>query len=520
MPSASAPSVLVIDDDHDFRSVVCDELAHAGYAVKEATGGREGVQQLEQSDVDVVLLDVQMPDLNGREVLRAARHAGVRSEVVVMTAYPQLETAIACLRAGVFDLLEKPVPPKTLITTLGHAVDRSRLQLATALYRASAAILGVHNPEDLPQLIVETAMKALEADDASLMIPDAAGALTIAYSKGLPLDVRRSTRVALGEGIAGRVAQDRQPALLVGVPSDDGRFAGVRGDPDRVQSSIVFPLATADHLVGVLNLNRAPRRKPFREADLELASIFASQALLALENVDLVRRLVHTERLAFVGRLAAELSHEVNNPTSFVIANLEYIAEAVAGLQSSDDLRESAVEALEGARRIARVVQDMKGLLRGEERPPAPVDLNGAVRFAARMTSRQLQPVTVHSSLAPSLTVMGDEVRLGQVFLNLLVNAAHAVAGKPEPRVSIATERFGSLVRATVSDNGSGIARRDLGRIFDTFFTTKPVGMGSGLGLSISREIVHRHGGEISVASDEGLGSTFTVTLPAASSVD
>lgn len=514
----SAPSVLVIDDDHDFRSVVCDELAHAGYAVSEANGGREGVRQLEQGDVDVVLLDVQMPDLNGREVLRAARHAGVRSEVVVMTAYPQLETAMECLRAGVFDLLEKPVAPKTLLATLGHAVDRGRLQRTTALYQASAAILGVHNPEDLPQLIVETAMKALEADDASLMIPDGTGALTLAYSKGLPREVRRATRVALGEGVAGRVAQDRQPALLLGAPSDLPRFAGVRGDPDRVRSSIVIPLATADHLVGVLNLNRAQGRKPFREADLELASIFASQALLALENVDLVRRLLHTERLAFVGRLAAELSHEVNNPTSFVIANLEYLAEAVAGLPSNEDLRESALEALEGARRIARVVQDMKALLRGEERPPALVDLNGAVRFALRMTSRQLQRVALHSSLAPGVTVTGDEARLGQVFLNLLVNAAHAVAGRPEPRVSISTERFGSVVRATVSDNGSGIARCDLGRIFDAFFTTKSAGMGSGLGLSISREIVHRHGGEISVESREGNGSTFTVTIPAATS--
>ena len=513
----SAPAtVLVIDDDPDLRSVVREELTRAGYGVTEAAGGHEAVEMLRETDVDVVLLDVQMPGLNGRDVLREARNLGMRSEVVVMTAYPQLDVAIDCLRAGVFDLLEKPFPPKSLLATLGHAVERGRLHRTTALYQATAGIFAAHDPEALPQVIVETAMRALEADDASLMLPDGAGGLIIAYSHGLPEAVRRATRVRLGEGISGRVGQDRVPALLIGSPAGLPRFAGVRGDPERVRSSIVYPLAAGDHLVGVLNVNRAVTRKPFREADLELASVFASQALLALENVDLLRRLIHSERLAFVGRLAADLSHEVNNPVSFVIANLQYIADNVelTGAQA-DDLRQSAMDALEGARRIQRVVQDMKGMMRGEDPLPRPFDLNAPVRFALRMSARQLEGVQVESSLAADVTVLGDEARLGQVFLNLLVNAAQALTGQRDPRVGITTERRGDQVRATVWDNGPGIPRRDQGRIFEAFFTTKPRAAGSGLGLSISREIVQRHGGDLSVESEEGRGSRFIVTLPA-----
>ena len=186
--------------------------------------------------------------------------------------------------------------------------------------------------------------------------------------------------------------------------------------------------------------------------------------------------------------------------------------------QRNHDLRQSAVEALEGARRIARVVQDMKRLLRGEEWPHALLDLNGAVRFAVRMTSRQLDGIPLQCSFGANVTVMGDEARLGQVFLNLLVNAAQALYGRPDPRAGVLTERVGDQVRAIVWDNGPGIPRRDQGRIFDAFFTTKPAGMGSGLGLSISREILQRHGGELSVESDEGRGSRFIVTLPAAAS--
>src|SRR2546423_1097821 len=126
-PMSSPATVLIIDDDADFRCLVREELTRAGYGVAEAGGGHEGVSMLEKTDVDVVLLDVQMPELNGREVLRQARNLGVRSEVVVMTAYPQLDIAMECLRAGVFDLLEKPFPPKALLGTLAHAVERGRL---------------------------------------------------------------------------------------------------------------------------------------------------------------------------------------------------------------------------------------------------------------------------------------------------------------------------------------------------------------------------------------------------------
>ncbi|HMC33244.1 MAG TPA: GAF domain-containing sensor histidine kinase, partial [Myxococcales bacterium] len=363
---------------------------------------------------------------------------------------------------GVFELLEKPFAPRALLGTLRHAVERGRLHRTTVLYQATRDIFAANDPEALPQVIVETAMRALEADDASLMMPDGSGALTIAYSNGLPELVRVKTRVRIGEGISGKVAQDRAPALLIGSPAGLARFPGVRAESERVRSSIVYPLASGDRLAGVLNMNRVRNPKPFREADLELASVFASQALLALENVQLLRRLLHTERLAFVGRLAADLSHEVNNPTSFVIANLEFISENIpAGIALGDDLRHSAKDALEGARRIARVVKDMKGMMRGDEPEHHPLDLNSPVRFALRMSARALENVHVESSLAAGVNVLGDEGRLGQVFLNLLVNAGQALSGRRDALVRIFTERVGDQVRAIVWDNGPGIPHRD-----------------------------------------------------------
>jgi signal transduction histidine kinase/CheY-like chemotaxis protein len=512
----SRASVLVVDDDADFRSLVRGELIDAGYEVALAAGADEGLQKLLGENIDVLLLDLQMPGKNGLELLCEARQKGVQSETVVVTAYPEMDIAGECLEAGAFELLEKPFSSRLLLSTVAHAVERSRLLRTAILYDASRAVFASQDPNAIPQLIVETAASALRADQASLMVPEG-DHLVLAYSKGFPESARRSHVVRLGEGIAGRVAKEGKPVLIVGRASEDPRFRDVRAH-GRVHSSIVYPLMAGTRLVGVLNMSRGQERNPFRPDDLELASVFASQALLALENVSLVRKAVTNERLAFAGRLAAELSHEVANPAGFVISNLEFLVEELrlaSGAGSAERLS-AARDALEGARRIARVVGDMRSALRGEEKALSTCDLNDAVRFALRMSAPQVATAEVVTSLGEGVQVRGDEARLGQVLLNLLVNAGQALAGRPGARVRVTTERTGDEVRATVADNGPGISAADQRRIFDAFFTTKRREAGSGLGLAISREIVAQHGGELTVESEEGKGSRFIVKLPAA----
>jgi two-component system, NtrC family, sensor kinase len=513
----SRASVLVVDDDADFRSLVRGELTDAGYDVDLAAGADEGLQKLKGEDVDVLLLDLQMPGKNGCQLLREAREMGVQSETVVVTAYPESEMAGECLEAGAFELLEKPFSSRMLLSTVAHAVERSRLLRTAILYDASRAVFASQDPGAIPQLIVETAATALRGEHASLMVPEGPDHLVVAYSKGFPEGARGSYVVRMGEGIAGRVAKEGRPVLIVGRASDDPRFRDANAH-GRVHSSIVFPLMAGTRLVGVLNVSRSRDHTPFRPADLELASVFASQALLALENVALVRKAVHNERLAFAGKLAAELSHEVANPTAFVISNLEFLLEELRSATGPGAAERTAAarDALEGARRIAKVVGDMRAALRGDEKELSTCDLNDAVRFALRMSERQVSNAAVTTSLGPDVQVRGDEARLGQVFLNLLVNAGQALQGQADGRVLVTTERSGDEVRVMVADNGPGIAPADQRRIFDAFFTTKRSSAGSGLGLAISREIVAQHGGELTVESEVGKGSRFIVKLPVA----
>src|SRR5712671_5348075 len=251
----SRASVLVVDDDADFRSLVRGELIDAGYDVALAAGADEGLQKLVGEDVDVLLLDLRMPGKNGYQLLREARELGVQSETVVVTAYPELEIAGECLEAGAFELLEKPFSSRMLLSTVAHAVERSRLLRTAILYDASRAVFASQDPGAIPQVIVETAASALRADQASLMVPEGPDHLVLAYSKGFPESARGSHVVRFGEGIAGRVAKEGKPVLIVGRASEDPRFRGVRAH-GRVHSSIVYPLMAGTRLVGVLNVSR------------------------------------------------------------------------------------------------------------------------------------------------------------------------------------------------------------------------------------------------------------------------
>ncbi|MFL5246687.1 MAG: response regulator, partial [Myxococcales bacterium] len=161
----SGASVLVVDDDADFRSLVSDELIDAGYEVAVAGGAEEGLRRLAVEDVDVLLLDLQMPGKNGCELLREARSMGVQSQTVVITGHPEMQAAQECLEAGIFELLEKPVSPRMLLSTVAHAVERSRLLRTATIYEASRAVFASHDPAAVPQAIVETAASVLHADE-------------------------------------------------------------------------------------------------------------------------------------------------------------------------------------------------------------------------------------------------------------------------------------------------------------------------------------------------------------------
>jgi nitrogen-specific signal transduction histidine kinase/CheY-like chemotaxis protein len=261
---------------------------------------------------------------------------------------------------------------------------------------------------------------------------------------------------------------------------------------------------------------------PVRNGDGQVVYFVATHRDMTAQK-QLQAKLVSAERIAAVGTLAAGVGHEINNPLAYLMLNLEGVAQSLArGPEGLAEARVSLESAREGAERIRVIVRDLKVFSRqqGEER--AMLDVNEVVVPALRMAAHAVRPrARLVEDFGQPPKVLGSEARLGQVMLNLLVNALQAIPeGNPEHHeVRVRTGRDDSgRALVEVSDTGCGMPAPVLARIFDPFFTTKPWGEGTGLGLAICQQIIQAHGGELRVSSEEGKGSRFTVLLPSAES--
>ena len=421
---------------------------------------------------------------------------------------------------------------------------------SSALVDTAQAIFGARDVEQLPEVIVREAMRVVSADAASLLLPGVDGKLYIAHAYGIAPEVQRQTRIEMGVGIAGQVAQSGQPLVLSGNLSSASNGAKGHG---RAQSSIIFPILGASGLCALLTFNRFVGREPFQSDDLGLVSLFAGQVLLALDNIRFARQSVSSEKLVAVGQLAAGVAHEINTPLQYVGDNLGFAAKAFADLFALlDEYRQACLgelgpaaleklliseetydlaflqeqlprairSAADGVERVTEIVRSLKAFSHPGTEEKVACDVNRCIRDTLSVARAEYKDVAdIVTDLADLPSVSGYPGELNQVFLNLVVNAAHAVAKRgSEARgtISISTFVRSGQVLVTVRDTGCGIAPEVRDRIFEPFFTTKEVGKGTGLGLSIAKTIiVDRHRGKLSCESELGHGTVFTIELPA-----
>jgi PAS domain S-box-containing protein len=273
---------------------------------------------------------------------------------------------------------------------------------------------------------------------------------------------------------------------------------------------------TADELVGTVCIVTDNTQRKLREVELE-RRVVERTAELRHEIAERKRsqaELAQSDRLASLGFLVAGMGHEINNPLSYVLGNLEELA-------ADPKLGPAKVrveEALEGARRVRDVVKDLRTFARVDDRDVQAVAPNGVIEEALRLADKQLRfRARVESQLGEVPNVMVNASQLGQVLVNLLVNAAHAIdEGKPEENLIRVTSRTrDGQVEIEVSDTGRGIPPENLDRLFDPFFSTKTGSDGMGLGLAICHRLVNAAGGRIDVTSTVGEGSRFVVILAA-----
>jgi two-component system NtrC family sensor kinase len=558
-------SVLVVDDDATVCEALVRVLKNHGYRVAKAANGQDALRLLDQESFDVALVDVVMPGIQGPELVPLLFAKQPNLQIIMMSGSGTIDVAVRSLKGGATDFIEKPARAATVLSAVERAVRNAELGRTTALYRSSQTIFDAQHFERLPEAIVNVAMQVMSADAASLLLPAMDGKLYVASAHGLDAEIQNNARITIGEGLAGRIAASGKPTII------DAERAAAADSVDVIvranaKSSIVYPLVSGSRLVGVLTFNRLTDDMPYRQADVDQASVLASQVLLALENLRLSRQTAISERLAAVGQLAAGIAHELNTPIQFVGDGLHFLgvaleelvglvsayqrlaaecrkrlgpselfaeAEALEAQMDVADLCQEIPKALfqtnEGISRVTSIVRSIKTFGRPDANAKEPADLVKLIEATltvARGEYKYVADVDAHFDELPLLVAHAGE--LGQVMLNLIVNASHAIADKMVSSGSTArgviTVRGwvdGTDVVISIADTGSGIAADIQKKIFDPFFTTKPIGRGTGLGLAIARGIVvDKHGGELTVESEVGVGSTFVIRLPTTDAVE
>lgn len=419
---------------------------------------------------------------------------------------------------------------------------------------------------DLYQRMLQHILDGFQGKSGSLALRyDDSRHLTIVAGIDLPHGLIGS-HVDIGEGVLGYVAREGMPLLLNGDISADPRF-GRREEWNRMyppSSAICWPLKMRDQIIGAISVNRSENMASFNESDVEQGTVLLSLVSLALGNIqmhaDLKHRfeelkqanqkleeaqnqLLQSEKMASIGQLAAGVAHEINNPIGYVNSNLGTLERHVQDIlcilsayeeaskngqaldraeRLKDELDLSYVkedifalleESEEGIGRVKKIVQDLKDFSHVDEAEWQYVDLHKGLESTLNIVHNELKykanVLREYGSL-PEVECLSSQ--LNQVFMNLLVNAAHAI--ETTGTITVRTGFQDDLVRVEIEDTGHGISRENMTRIFDPFFTTKPVGKGTGLGLSLSYSIVQKHGGRIEVESEVGKGTVFRVMLP------
>jgi two-component system, NtrC family, sensor histidine kinase HupT/HoxJ len=364
------------------------------------------------------------------------------------------------------------------------------------------------------------------------------------------------TNAALCE-LVGRSDDELRGTTLYDLLADDASAARVRGvldntNPSRRGEAVELNLFDAQRSPLPVDANCTPRftRNGRRAgtvfvgrptAELKRAYHELREAHEALKYAQ--QQLLHSEKMASLGRLVAGVAHELNNPISFVLGNVHalkrysermgrYIDAVHAGASDEEleDMRTrlriphllndlpSLIEGtLEGAQRTADIVNGLKRFSAIDPEGRAPVDLNEVIKRAIHWIRKgSTGDIAMHWTPGEPCVVMGSAGQLQQVVMNLLQNACDAALGEraaiADLHVSCAAD--GDTVRMSLRDNGPGIPEDYLSRIFEPFFTTKPVGKGTGLGLSISYGIVEQHGGRLTARNHPDGGAEFTLELP------
>lgn len=524
--------ILLAEDEPEVRLFCLRVLTLAGYELVAASDGQEAIDRARAEQFDLLVTDMNMPHVSGLDAYRTIRSFQPDLAGVVMTGFGTMEAAIEALRLGISEFVLKPFQPAELREAVARALARQHLERENArlkalipLYELSRVFMSSVDLAEVPKHIVRIAREEMQADSASLMLLNEQGELTIHSAVGLPDEVIAKTRQKADEGVAGYVLSRREPLVLQGNLETDPRFGGLRHTGRVASSAISLPIIYKDRPLGVLNVSRTSESRPFNEGDVELLSVLGSQAAVAIENARLFREIQDAyQRLAELDRLKSEFisiaSHELRSPLAVILAYAALLEE-----ESTGAMREHLDQVVQAAMQLKSIIDEMVSLRRLDAQEARVVIVALDVESVVMSVLVELRPLAEgkRQRLVVDLPEGLPRVKADQQVLQLILGnlLSNAIKFTPEEGlIHISARSDDERVVISVRDTGIGIPEEELPRIFERFYqvgdSLRRRHGGIGLGLAIAREMAELIDGQISVASEVGRGSTFSLSLPQA----
>ncbi len=508
--------ILLVDDDPGICETLQDIMEGRDFQMLSVPSGEDALRTVSRSPdkYAAVILDLVLPDMDGMELADKILETAPLCQIIVVTAYASMDSAINGLRSQFIDYLQKPVDNDRLIATLQRAIEHRERMIAEEAVKKAA---------EQWRLTFDTIPDMIMIIDNDFIIHR--------VNKAVSEFLGREYHQILGEPCYRLLdGCDNPPETC---PHRQRRVKA------NSHNEFNYELRGRSFLVSCV---------PFQNGDGNPTG-WVQIMRDVTEKKRMEARLLQSEKLTSVGQLAAGVAHEINNPLSFVMTNTSQLSKYITSMKSlldrlrehvrergteedkrilremedelsmsyiDEDLADLLSESLEGMVRIRNTVADLRKFSHMGEDDTELVDINEVVNSALNMARSEIRlHGRVETDLQRVTGFWGNWGRLAQTLLNIIINAAHSLIEESgEQRISIRNGQEGEWVYVEVSDTGEGISPENLEQIFDPFYTTKKAGEGTGLGLSICRDVLRRHGGDIVVESERGKGSTFTLWIP------
>jgi len=550
--------ILVVDDEKVIRELLKKSFEFWGYFCEIAQDGNEALEKTKKAGFyNLLITDLKMPNLGGIEVLKEIKRNNPYIEVIVLTGYPTVGSAVEALKIGASDYLSKPFDLEKMHQTVEKCLERQKFNIRhielselMSLFEVSRIIAATTGFDQLLAKIIDSALEITKAKNGSLLLLDeSTNHLKIKVARGLSEEIINSTSILVGEGISGTVAKERK--ALTGSIEE---FAKLHKDPSQRHESkisseptfVSIPLESQNRILGVINISDKLSGESFTEREQTLLSILAGQAAVAIENAKLYgelhekildlketvemlnqaqTQLIQSEKLAALGRFSSGIAHEVKNPLAIILGGIEFLENRLVNVD--EDCRTALTKMKESTLRANNILLNLLKFARPSELKierikPEELISDTINLFKYRAPVRGINILSEFTD--NSLILEVDKNQIQQVLFNLFSNATDAMPGGGEIRIraykSQKPEEFlmGTIPAAVLEfrDTGEGISPENLKRLFEPFFTTKRDRKGTGLGLSMSKKIVDNHKGKMFIESELGKGTTIKILLPLA----